>query len=118
MLSWSILQYFLPSFSIHLSLRPLFHLFVSGRFRQVLLYIVLNVQIIFFNFWFTADISFKICYMLISRVLTLTLGPVLLGPAPFPDCGLPLLIPKSPLEVAPPLPGPFFPEENIDSKYT
>ena len=41
MLSWSILQYFRPSLSYHLSLRPLFCLFLSGRLRQVLLYHVL-----------------------------------------------------------------------------
>ena len=35
----SILQYFRLSFSYHLSLRSLFYLFLSGRFRQVLLYI-------------------------------------------------------------------------------
>ena len=34
----SILQYFRPSLSYHLSLRYLFCLFLSGRFRQVLLY--------------------------------------------------------------------------------
>ena len=34
----SILQYFRPSLSYHLSLRSLFCLFLSGRFRQVLLY--------------------------------------------------------------------------------
>ena len=34
----SILQYFPPSFSYHLSLIPLFCLFLSGRFTQVLLY--------------------------------------------------------------------------------
>ena len=33
----SILQYFRPSFSYHLSLRPLLCLFLSGRLRQVLL---------------------------------------------------------------------------------
>ena len=38
MLSWSILQYFRPSLSYHLTLRPLFCLFLSGRLRQVLLY--------------------------------------------------------------------------------
>ena len=32
----SILQYFGPSLSYHLSLRPLFCLFLSGRLRQVL----------------------------------------------------------------------------------
>ena len=34
----SILQYFLPSLSYHLSLRAFFCLFLSGRLRQVLLY--------------------------------------------------------------------------------
>ena len=34
----SILQYFQPSLSYHLSLRSLFSLFLSGRFTQVLLY--------------------------------------------------------------------------------
>ena len=34
----SILQYFRPLLSYHLSLRPLFCLFLSGRFTQILLY--------------------------------------------------------------------------------
>ena len=38
MLQESILQWFRPSLSHHLSLRPLLCLFLSGRFRQVLLY--------------------------------------------------------------------------------
>ena len=38
MLQESILQYFLPAFSKHLSFRPLFCLFLSGHSRQVLLY--------------------------------------------------------------------------------
>ena len=38
MLQESILQYFQPSLSYHLSLRPLFCLFLSGGLRQVLLY--------------------------------------------------------------------------------
>ena len=38
MLQESILQYFWPSLSYHLSLRVLFCLFLSGRLRQVLLY--------------------------------------------------------------------------------
>ena len=37
MLQESILQYFQPSLSYHLLLRPLFSLFLSGLFRQVLL---------------------------------------------------------------------------------
>ena len=41
MLSWSILQYCRPSFSFHLSLRPLFCLVLSDRLRQVLLCIKL-----------------------------------------------------------------------------
>ena len=36
---WSILQYFRPSLSYQLLLRPLLCLFLSGRFTQVLLYI-------------------------------------------------------------------------------
>ena len=38
MLQESILQYFRPSLSYHLSLRSLFCLFLRGRLRQVLLY--------------------------------------------------------------------------------
>ena len=38
MLQESILQYFRPSLSYHLSLRPLFCLILSGRLRPVLLY--------------------------------------------------------------------------------
>ena len=38
MLLWSILQYFRPSLSYHLSLRPLFCLFLIGLLREVLLY--------------------------------------------------------------------------------
>ena len=33
-----ILQYFRPALSYHLSLRPSFYLFLSGRLRQVWLY--------------------------------------------------------------------------------
>ena len=42
---WSILQYFRPSLSYHLSIRPLFCLFLSGRLRQVLLYIFSVMEI-------------------------------------------------------------------------
>ena len=38
MLQESILQYFPPALSYHLYLRPLFYLFLSGRLRQVSLY--------------------------------------------------------------------------------
>ena len=41
---WSILQYFRPSLSYHLSLRPLFSLFLSGRFTQVLLNVKTMIQ--------------------------------------------------------------------------
>ena len=37
-MNWSILQYFRPSLSYHLSLRSLFCPFLSGRLRQILLY--------------------------------------------------------------------------------
>ena len=47
---WSILQYFQPSLSYHLSLRSLFCLFLSGRLRQVLLYdLEHDVEIAFDN---------------------------------------------------------------------
>ena len=36
----SLLQYFRPSLSYHVSLSPLFGLFLSGRLRQVLLYTI------------------------------------------------------------------------------
>ena len=39
MLQESILQYFQPSLSYHLSLRTLFSLCLSGRLRQILLYL-------------------------------------------------------------------------------
>ena len=42
----SILQYFRPSVSYHLSLRPLFCLFLSGCLRQVLLYIYYKCNLI------------------------------------------------------------------------
>ena len=38
---WSILQYSWPLLSYHLSLRPLFCLFLSGSLRQVLLYLLI-----------------------------------------------------------------------------
>ena len=37
--AFCILQYFRPSLNYHLSLRPLLCLFLSGRLRQVLLYV-------------------------------------------------------------------------------
>ena len=36
----SILQYFRPSLSYHLSLRSLFCIFLSGHFTQVLLFLI------------------------------------------------------------------------------
>ena len=41
----SILQYFRPSLSYHLSLRPLFCLFLSGRFKQVSIYCTINLPL-------------------------------------------------------------------------
>ena len=40
----SILQYFRPALTYHLSLRSLFCLFLSGPFRQVLLYFQKEIQ--------------------------------------------------------------------------
>ena len=45
MLQESILQYFRPSLRYHLSLRPLFCLFLSGQLRQVLLYNVASLSL-------------------------------------------------------------------------
>ena len=56
MLSWSILQYFWPALSYHLSLRSLFCLFLCSRLRQVLLY-VLKFQKVGFQAWFTKGLS-------------------------------------------------------------
>ena len=42
---WSILQYFRPSLSYHLSLRSFFCLFLSGRFTQVLLYSISTINL-------------------------------------------------------------------------
>ena len=39
---WNILQYFWPALSNHRSWKPFFGLFESGRFTQVLLYLVKN----------------------------------------------------------------------------
>ena len=39
---YCILQYFRPSLGYHSSLRPSFGLFLSGRLRQVLLYIIMT----------------------------------------------------------------------------
>ena len=44
MLSRSILQYFPPSFTSTICLRPLFCLFLSGRLRQVLLYAIIRTK--------------------------------------------------------------------------
>ena len=51
MLQESILQNFRPSLRYHLSLRPLFCLFLKGRLRQVLLY--RNVNKTFAKFFYT-----------------------------------------------------------------
>ena len=42
----SILQFFPPSLSYHLSLRSLFCLFLSGRFTQVLLYNAISTKVL------------------------------------------------------------------------
>ena len=45
----SILQYFRPSISYHLSLRSLFCLFLSGRFTHVLLHRKITIFLIFLS---------------------------------------------------------------------
>ena len=65
MLQESILQYFWPSLSYHLSLRPLFCLFLSGSLKQVLLeydvasvkVIALCIKIVDLNFWNIIEIT-------------------------------------------------------------
>ena len=51
----SILQFFRPSLSYHLSLRSLFCLLLSGRLRQVLLYINMPKS--------RYDLIFMVCYL-------------------------------------------------------
>ena len=41
---WSILQYFWPALSDKWSWKPIFGLFESGRFRQVLLHILMEAS--------------------------------------------------------------------------
>ena len=76
----SILQYFRPSSSYRLSLRPLFCLFLSGHLRQVLLTIkqaslpihnlleVLQIQKFWENFIFENSIKRHICNIKNSRL--------------------------------------------------
>ena len=56
MLQESILQYLRPSLACHLSFRPLFCLFLSGRLRQILLYAENILNMFFFR---EADIERK-----------------------------------------------------------
>ena len=42
----SILQYFQPSLSYHLPVRPLFCLFLNGHLRQVLLYLLTRISVL------------------------------------------------------------------------
>ena len=46
---WSILQYFWPALSNNWSWKPIFGLFESGHFTEVLLYI--GIRIVKNNFW-------------------------------------------------------------------
>ena len=65
MLQESILQYFRPSLSYHLSLRPLLCLFLRGRLRQVLLYFMwiiccaweYNTFVVQLVEWLTCDLE-------------------------------------------------------------
>ena len=56
MLQESILQYFRPALSYHLSLRPLFCLFLRGRLRRVLLYYICSKIFSLFLFLFSNKI--------------------------------------------------------------
>ena len=60
MLQESILQYFRPELSYHLSLGPLFWLFLSGRLKQVLLYTRDNIIIHEFNLLYSGEFSHTI----------------------------------------------------------
>ena len=64
----SILQYFWPSLSYHLSLRYLFCLFLSGRFTQVLLYcwLIINIPHI--------DVAVKRCKQYTNYIIHLGRG--------------------------------------------
>ena len=72
----SILQYFLPSLSYHLSLRSLFCQLLSGRLRQVLLYVKVTVNEILFkpqetatlhSIWRYSDLIVEL-YIMIQKV--------------------------------------------------
>ena len=69
----SILQYFQPSLSYQLSLRPLFCLFLSGRFTQVLLYRLIVGLTITLNFDYHDTFTYieTPFTILLSRVLHL-----------------------------------------------
>ena len=61
----SILQYFRPSLSYHLSLRSLFCLFLSGRLRKVLLYLKIWGSLIDLEgkFFFNINFQFHECIL-------------------------------------------------------
>ena len=65
----SILQYFRPSFSYHLPLRPLFCLCLGGRIRHILLYLNLKCSTATFIFCFDGIIVTTV------SVFILTLSP-------------------------------------------
>ena len=66
MLQESILQYFRPSLSYHLSLRPLFCLMLSGRLRQVLLYKLNTSQS--YNLWLASNLSAQFIIIFIKAL--------------------------------------------------
>ena len=57
---WSILQYFWPALSANWSWKPIFGLFESGRFTQVLLYIhnFILKQFVYLDVWVLSGFSF------------------------------------------------------------
>ena len=69
----SILQYFRPSLSYHLSLRPLFCLFLNGCFAQVLLFVVYLLDD-------CCHLIFMLAYMYISSHEQTGLASVMICP--------------------------------------
>ena len=61
----SILQYFRPSLSYHLSLRSLFCLFLSGPLRQVLLYIEFDLPLSIYLWHEQTQLNRVCCFQII-----------------------------------------------------
>ena len=64
---WSILQYFWPALRDNWSRNPIFGLFESGCFRQVLLYLCLRVGILMFCCFLVRIHCMDCCFLPISK---------------------------------------------------